>query len=393
MKKILLIIATLCFMPPVMADIPLPAVSDIQNYTVIKTTSNYTPLRDGASTNAKRFSHLKKGTQIFADKSVEDFYRVDLGLDKHYWIEKKYAQEEAQTAIKTTQIINNIKFYDNDKYYIAEIKTPVLPPYNEIETTEKSLDFILYDTVLDKENLNIKGNSSADFEILKDEFNNLKISYSSDVPLTGHDVEKTDTGLLLKVKKPFKYTKSKTLSRYTFAIDPGHGGADSGACANGLKEKDLNFEISKILAKDLEKEGAKVYLTREDDTNPDLYDRIDFAKDKKADFLISIHQNSLANPKNVDKKHGVGVYYYNKESYPLAQSVQNELKKGTDFQDDGVNLASLALVRSTDPVCILVECGYIIHQEEAKKLSEPKFQKVVAKSIINGVKNYLSKNF
>ncbi|MDD2443758.1 MAG: N-acetylmuramoyl-L-alanine amidase, partial [Desulfotomaculaceae bacterium] len=28
-------------------------------------------------------------------------------------------------------------------------------------------------------------------------------------------------------------------------IDPGHGGEDPGATGNGLKEKDLNFELSK----------------------------------------------------------------------------------------------------------------------------------------------------
>ena len=66
-------------------------VNDLK-YTVIKTNNNYSPVRVDASVNAKRFSHLKSGSLLYADYSNNDFYRVDLGLDKYYWIEKKYVE-------------------------------------------------------------------------------------------------------------------------------------------------------------------------------------------------------------------------------------------------------------------------------------------------------------
>ena len=54
-------------------------IIDVNNvkdkYTIIKTKSNYTPIREGASTNAKRFSHVKKGAKIFADEDKNNFYR------------------------------------------------------------------------------------------------------------------------------------------------------------------------------------------------------------------------------------------------------------------------------------------------------------------------------
>ncbi len=50
-------------------------------------------------------------------------------------------------------------------------------------------------------------------------------------------------------------------------IDPGHGGMDGGALAkDGTLEKDINLDISKILKKNLKKEGYKVVMTREDDS-------------------------------------------------------------------------------------------------------------------------------
>ena len=49
-------------------------------------------------------------------------------------------------------------------------------------------------------------------------------------------------------------------------IDAGHGGEDCGAiAANGAYEKDLNLEISIILAKYLSNAGYSVILTREED--------------------------------------------------------------------------------------------------------------------------------
>ena len=125
------------------ADIPVK-----YKYTIIKTTSNYTPIREGANVNARRFSHLKKGAKIFADEDNDDFYRIDLGLDKYYWIEKKYADVDSTANSKELYKIEKIKFQETDDFYLIKIKTPELTAYNEIETTDKSLDFILYDVIL-----------------------------------------------------------------------------------------------------------------------------------------------------------------------------------------------------------------------------------------------------
>ncbi len=393
MKKIIIFLLLLSFQLNVYANENNQDSAPIDKYTIIKTTHDYTPIREGADVNSKRFSHLKKGTTVFSDSNNKNFYRVDLGLDKYYWIEKKYADIDSTTNEKELTSIDKITLSEDNKYYYIKIEAPYLPPYNEIETSESSLNFILYDTVVDKDKLTIDGENSANIKISKDKYENLQITYMSNTPLSGHEVVKTDFGLILKIKKPFDISKHKPLKGIIVAIDPGHGGADTGACSNGLREKDINLQISNKLKNELKKEGALVYMTRENDTNPDLYERIDFAKEKNADFLISIHQNSLPNPKMVNEKHGVGVYYYNKETYKLSKEIQKELINDTKFKDDGVNIGSFALTRSANPLCILIECGYIIYPDEAKKISDDKFQEVIAKSISGGLKNYLKNNF
>lgn len=368
-------------------------IESYKQYTIIKTTNNYVPLRDGASDNAKRFSHLEKGVKIFADEYKNNFYRVDLGLDKYYWINKKDVDVTSKTIKKEPSKINEIKIFEDEKYYTAKIKLTEIPPYNEIETSKNSVDFIIYDSILDKENLIQTIETNADFKISKDEFNNLKISYFSNVPLSGHNVQIDGGNLLLKVKKPFLYGENKPLENLTIVIDPGHGGSDPGAVRNNLKEKDINLEISKKVKSKLKKLGADVYLTREKDEYKGLYERVDFAKEKNADIFISIHQNSYLDRKNENKKEGTSAFYYNKESYNLADEIKNAIVKRTKLKDDGTNLASLAVIRTADPVSVLIECGYIANKKESEKLSDSNFQKKLARAIVSGVKNYLRNNF
>lgn len=368
-------------------------IESYKQYTIIKTTNNYVPLRDGASDNAKRFSHLEKGVKIFADEYKNNFYRVDLGLDKYYWINKKDVDVTSKTIKKEPSKINEIKIFEDEKYYTAKIKLTEIPPYNEIETSKNSVDFIIYDSILDKENLIQTIETNANFKISKDEFNNLKISYFSNVPLSGHNVQIDGDNLLLKVKKPFLYGENKPLENLTIVIDPGHGGSDPGAVRNNLKEKDINLEISKKVKSKLKKLGADVYLTREKDEYKGLYERVDFAKEKNADIFISIHQNSYLDRKNENKKEGTSAFYYNKESYNLADEIKNAIVKRTKLKDDGTNLASLAVIRIADPVSVLIECGYIANKKESEKLSDSNFQKKLARAIVSGVKNYLRNNF
>ena len=75
----------------------------------------------------------------------------------------------------------------------------------------------------------------------------------------------------------------------TIVLDPGHGGKDPGAISKrGIKEKHLNLKITKLLKKELERRGFRVYLTRSSDMFLTLQGRVEKAKQKNADLFISI---------------------------------------------------------------------------------------------------------
>lgn len=88
---------------------------------------------------------------------------------------------------------------------------------------------------------------------------------------------------------------SETPQKLTVVLDPGHGGDQSGAARDGesVEEKTLNLKIARYLKEELETyENVTVYLTREDDSDVDLPDRTKVSVDKKADVMISLHNNA-----------------------------------------------------------------------------------------------------
>lgn len=74
-------------------------------------------------------------------------------------------------------------------------------------------------------------------------------------------------------------------------LDAGHGGNDPGACANGLKEKDLTLEAVLEIGKRLEAAGVQVVYSRKADVNAGEV----FSRGKKSagcDYFLSIHFNA-----------------------------------------------------------------------------------------------------
>lgn len=75
-------------------------------------------------------------------------------------------------------------------------------------------------------------------------------------------------------------------------IDPGHGGTNMGARHNGVIEKEATMQVAVAMKEELEKyDGVVVYLTRTGDDSLELIERAQFARDVKADILLSLHFN------------------------------------------------------------------------------------------------------
>ena len=176
-------------------------------------------------------------------------------------------------------------------------------------------------------------------------------------------------------------------------LDSGHGGDDPGKIgANGVKEKDINLAIARLLKKKLEKQGILVVMTREgedDLSDPgavnakvqDLQRRVQLIHEKKPDCVISIHQNSY--PDAAVK--GAQVFYYtdSKEGEKLALCMQAALVAGLDPANHrkAKGNKTYYMLKKTDAVLVICECGFLSNPEEEALLNTKKYQKKVADAL------------
>ena len=173
-------------------------------------------------------------------------------------------------------------------------------------------------------------------------------------------------------------------------LDSGHGGDDPGKIgANGVKEKDINLAIARLLKKKLEKQGIHVVKKREgedDLSDPgsvnakvqDLQRRVQLIHKKKPDCVISIHQNSY--PDAAVK--GAQVFYYtdSKEGEKLALCMQAALVAGLDPANHrkAKGNKTYYMLKKTDAVLVICECGFLSNPEEEALLNTKEYQKKVA---------------
>jgi N-acetylmuramoyl-L-alanine amidase len=173
----------------------------------------------------------------------------------------------------------------------------------------------------------------------------------------------------------------------TLVLDAGHGGVDMGATGkHGIREKNINLEVTLRLKELLDEAGAKVVLTRNDDYFISLYERDFIANQLKTDLFVSIHTNFHPNP-NV---HGIEVYYYKgmADSALLAKKVETEMVKQTGLITLGVKNNDFVVIREALMPSILVELGYLSNATEEALINTAEFKDQAALGVFNGIIAY-----
>jgi N-acetylmuramoyl-L-alanine amidase len=229
------------------------------------------------------------------------------------------------------------------------------------------------------------------------------------------------------VRAPADRIPRRSLDGKVIVIDPGHNGGNAThasevnklvnviterkACdttgtetKGGYAEHAFNWDVSNRVAKILKAQGAKVVLTRSNDTGvgPCVTQRAALGNKYKADAALSVHADGA--PKGDRGFHIIEpktVKGYNDKIVPdsrkLGLALRDAYQKGTgipysnyrgtnaiDMRDDlgGLNL-------STRPK-VFIECGNMQDPVDAAKLSDPKFRQRIAEALADGLTNYLT---
>ena len=228
-------------------------------------------------------------------------------------------------------------------------------------------------------------------------------------------------------------SEMKKSKRLVVAIDPGHGGDDTGAVGyRRLAEADVVLAIGKKLKAELEDiPGVSAFLTRTGDYFVPLRRRIEIARKYQADIMISIHCNasrnheatgtevyflsltgatdeasrSLAESENAaDLVGGVPAETGNdllsilfdlrqsdtlRRSSDLAERLSDALREEDRLSTRGVKQAGFVVLKAPDIPAVLVETAFISNPREASMLRDSQFQSKVAEHLAEGVGAYL----
>ncbi|HEX4001853.1 MAG TPA: N-acetylmuramoyl-L-alanine amidase [Candidatus Acidoferrales bacterium] len=215
------------------------------------------------------------------------------------------------------------------------------------------------------------------------------------------------------------------------AIDPGHGGYDTGAMGpHGLMEKNLCLDVALRLGRLIQDNvpGAEVIYTRTTDKYVSLEDRTAIANRAHADLFISIHANSSDSP----EARGVETYYLSllaspesmrlatrenafaqsslhdlpeliqkitrnakiAESKLFAQDIQSALAARLQIvsrgeTNRGVKRAPFVVLTGADMPAVLSEISFISNASDESLLLDSAQRQRVAESLYRGIETYL----
>jgi len=96
--------------------------------------------------------------------------------------------------------------------------------------------------------------------------------------------------------QPSRVATSAASKKPVIVLDPAHGGADPGARGEGLLEKDIVLEMARTVRAELERQGYRVVMTRNDDSNPSYDERAAMANAYRDSIFITLHISSTGQP-------------------------------------------------------------------------------------------------
>ncbi len=201
------------------------------------------------------------------------------------------------------------------------------------------------------------------------------------------------------------------LGRRVVLLDPGHGGRDEGGRgAMGTLEKEMTLIVSLRVAERLRDAGQRVYLTREDDRDVSLAERVAQATELEADLFVSIHFNTSANrdargaetfvlpaagyasTANVEQAPNpptASGNAYDGANMVLGYLIQKHLLNATGTEDRGVRRARFHVLREAVSPAVLVECGFLTNPREERKIHRAEYREQLARAIADGILEYL----
>ncbi|MFO7946710.1 MAG: N-acetylmuramoyl-L-alanine amidase [Armatimonadota bacterium] len=235
----------------------------------VVTTELRNPIRSGPSAEYARITVLPAGVKLWATDKEGQWYRIRLSSVLEAWTHEGNVDVLDSGQSVDTARLTDMSVTPQDRnhrviFYLSRpvpfrIRQSVVPPQLRVDLFNCSAAQEMIRHFPGSQSIRISPAqqlANGWVEIAIDLPNTHQTGYQARFSSSGH--------LLLDINKSFR---SADLAGKRIAIDPGHGGSDTGAVGpTGLTEKEVNLTISSLLRERLETAGAEVVLTRYTDT-------------------------------------------------------------------------------------------------------------------------------
>jgi N-acetylmuramoyl-L-alanine amidase len=225
---------------------------------------------------------------------------------------------------------------------------------------------------------------------------NPKISYISRIlalPLFAFIV----FAFTIKAKPLENISTQKPEKEITVVIDAGHG-EGAGARAENIYEDELVLQLAKTIYATNKNDRIKILLTRENENNIALTDRVEFTRKNNADLFISLHMNATPEKPSAElRTNGYEVTvsskepFYQKHSELLGAALVQELSKSyNNFPKIVKRKMGIWVLDKNVCPSVLIDCGYITDKNDREFITKKENQKLIAQKILHAIELYAS---
>jgi len=330
------------------------------------------------------------GTPAALDGRVGDQVRVRLSRESVAWVGlgDVAAVLPAGTPPPQTRV-RLVRLAPSDSLVAARFTLDARVPFR-VDEDERSVTVRLYGAESDLDFVQYGGTDSLVRRVTwaQPAADECTVTFELAARVFGWRTRWDGSDLVLEIRRPPAVDRARPLAGRTIAVDPGH--PPLGATGpTGLREADANLAVGLALRDLLEREGARVVMTRTADTALDLYARTRIAEAANAEILVSIHDNAFPDGVNPFVNNGTSTYYFFPRASDLALRVQQALVGELGLGNLGAARGNFALVRTSWMPSILTEGAFLMIPEQENALRTPSFQEAYARGIALGIQAYL----
>jgi N-acetylmuramoyl-L-alanine amidase len=358
------------------------AIQNPSSLEVVEVTAPAGVARTGPSTDYSRLTPLPQGTRARVTGREGDWLRLDYGG----WIRAAETEPVAGGSV-VRSLIRGITSRQIPGWTEIDFPLQVPVPVSVQQDTD-TFTLTLHNTIPQTDTIYVTDDGLIERldwnPVLPDQVQyriNLKTAQQ-----WGYKLRYEGTTLVLSLRHPPAVQISQPLAGTTILIDPGHGGDEPGSRGpDGTPEKDVNLRVSLLLQAALEARGARVLMTRTDDSTVGVNDRPTQIAQVEPTLALSIHYNALPDSGDAQNTAGIGTFWFQTQSHSLAQFLHDYLVTQLDRPSYGVYWNNLALTRPTVAPVVLLELGFMTNPNEFEWVTDPQEQAKLAETLAEGV--------